>query len=67
MRLAKQTDYAVRVLVECARGGEGLRTVDEVADKLRIPKPFLFKIVGQLAGAGLIETVRGLGYRMQEQ
>lgn len=59
MRLTRQTDYAIRALMFCARKPGHAATVVEIAESFRIPRPFLFKIIRSLGDAGLIETLRG--------
>ena len=58
MRLTKQTDYAVRILMFCATNGE-LSRVTQIADFYKISELFLFKILQVLNREGFIETVRG--------
>jgi Rrf2 family transcriptional regulator, iron-responsive regulator len=58
MRLTRQTNYAVRILMFCATSN-GLSRVAQIADFYAISEPFLFKILQALTRAGLIETVRG--------
>ena len=59
MRLTKQTNYAVRMLMYCAANGEKLSRVPEIARAYGVSELFLFKILQPLNKAGLIETVRG--------
>ena len=58
MRLTKQTNYAVRMLMYCA-ASEGLVRVSEVARFFSLPEPFMTKIQHVLKVEGFIETVRG--------
>ncbi len=59
MRLTKQTNYAVRMLMYCAANGDKLSRVPEIAKAYGVSELFLFKILQPLNKAGLIETVRG--------
>ena len=60
MRLTKQTNYAVRMLMYCATADEGsLSRVSEIAKAYGVSELFLFKILQPLVEAGLMETVRG--------
>ena len=59
MRLTKQTNYAVRILMYCAANTGHLSRVAEIAKAYGVSEPFLFKILHPLAEGGLIETVRG--------
>ena len=59
MRLTKQTNYAVRMLMYCAANGEKLSRIPEIARAYGVSELFLFKILQPLTKAGLVETVRG--------
>jgi Rrf2 family protein len=59
MRLTKSTSHAIRILIDCARAGEGLMKVAELSERLEITQQNVFKIVNLLARAGLIEAMRG--------
>lgn len=59
MRLTKQTNYAVRMLMYCAANGENLSRIPEIAKAYGVSELFLFKILQPLHKAGLVETVRG--------
>jgi Rrf2 family nitric oxide-sensitive transcriptional repressor len=59
MRLTKSTSHAIRILIDCARAGEGLIKVAELSERLEITPQNVFKIVNLLARAGLIEAMRG--------
>jgi len=59
MRLTKQTNYAVRMLMYCAANDGQLSRVPEIARAYGVSELFLFKILQPLNRAGLIETDRG--------
>jgi Rrf2 family protein len=59
MRLTKSTSHAIRILIDCARAGNGLIKVASVSKRLQITQQNVFKIVNVLTKAGLIEAVRG--------
>jgi Rrf2 family transcriptional regulator, iron-responsive regulator len=59
MRLTKQTNYAVRMLMYCAANSEQLSRIPEIAKAYGVSELFLFKILQPLNKAGLVETVRG--------
>ena len=59
MRLTKQTNYAVRMLMYCAANGGKLSRIPEIAKAYVVSELFLFKILQPLTRAGIIETVRG--------
>lgn len=59
MRLTKQTNYAVRMLMYCAANKDRLSRIPEIARAYGVSELFLFKILQPLNKAGLVETVRG--------
>jgi Rrf2 family transcriptional regulator, iron-responsive regulator len=59
MRLTKQTNYAVRILMYCAANGDHLSRIPEIAKAYEVSELFLFKILQPLHKAGLVETLRG--------
>jgi Rrf2 family transcriptional regulator, iron-responsive regulator len=59
MRLTRQTNYAVRILMYCAANEGRLSRVPEIAQAYGVSELFLFKILQPLVEAGLVETVRG--------
>lgn len=61
MRLARMTDYAIRLLIYVAQRPERLCTIAEVAAAYDISETHLMKITHQLALGGWLETTRGKG------
>lgn len=59
MRVTKQTNYAVRMLMYCAADPGDLSRVPDIARAYGVSELFLFKILKPLVKAGLIQTVRG--------
>jgi len=59
MRLNKSTSHAIRILLDCAKAGDGLVKAAEVAARLDITMQNTLKMVNVLAHAGLITAVRG--------
>jgi len=59
MRLTKQTNYAVRIMMYCAANGDRLSRIPEIARAYNVSELFLFKILQPLHKAGLVETMRG--------
>lgn len=59
MRLTRQTNHAIRILMYCALRGPALSRVAEIATAYSVSELFLFKILQPLVEAGFIETVRG--------
>jgi Rrf2 family protein len=59
-RVNRQTDYAIRVLLDLARQPAGTRRPTRMIGKeMNIPGAFLPRIVAQLAQAGLLLTFQG--------
>ena len=61
MRLARMTDYAIRLLMYVAQRPERLCTIAEVAAAYDISQAHLMKITNQLAQDGWLQTTRGKG------
>lgn len=59
MRLTRQTNYAMRILMYCAANDGHLSRVPEIAAAYSVSELFLFKILQPLVEAKLVETVRG--------
>jgi len=59
MRLDKQTDYSLRVLMFLAANTDRLSTIAEIAKRFDISEAHLMKVVYLLGKAGFITTVRG--------
>ncbi|WP_254472655.1 iron-responsive transcriptional regulator RirA [Bartonella sp. B1098] len=59
MRLTRQTNYALRMLMYCADNQGSLCRVQEIAKTYAVSELFLFKILQPLVQAGFIQTVRG--------
>jgi FeS assembly SUF system regulator len=62
MRLTHLADYAVVMMTAAARRGEGERlSATELAAETGVPLPTAQKLMGKLASAGLLSSVRGAG------
>ena len=59
MRLTRQTNYAVRILMYCAANNGQLSRIPEIAAAYSVSELFLFKILQPLVENRLVETVRG--------
>ncbi|PHP66504.1 transcriptional regulator [Zhengella mangrovi] len=59
MRLTRQTNYAMRMMMYCAANPKDLSRVPEIAKAYGVSELFLFKILHPLVDAGLMVTVRG--------
>lgn len=59
MRLTMMSDYALRVLLFAAAHPERLVTIHETQEVYDISRGHLMKIVGVLAGAGILRSQRG--------
>jgi Rrf2 family protein len=67
MKIARETDYAVRCLLFMARSPLAIHTVGEIAESQKIPSCFLAKILQKLVRAGLLSSSRGVrgGFRFR--
>ena len=62
MEISRRTDYGVRVIIDLATlPHNGRASTHEIADRQKIPAPFLAKIISQLSLSGLVTTYRGSG------
>ena len=60
--IGRHTDYAARIVLHLASLGEGAQaTAAEIARKRLLPVAFMRRIVGKLAAAGIVRTMRGAG------
>ena len=60
MRLTHLADYAVVMMTAAARREPGMRlSATELAEETGVPLPTAQKLMGKLAGAGLLTSVRG--------
>ena len=60
LRINRQTDYAVRIILALAKGEEDSRLSSETIQKeMLIPVSFMSRIVAKLAGCGLVITFAG--------
>jgi Rrf2 family transcriptional regulator, iron-sulfur cluster assembly transcription factor len=60
LRINRQTDYAVRVILALAKRGEETRLSSATIQReMQIPVSFMGRIVAQLAQAGLVKTFAG--------
>jgi len=62
MRLSHLADYAVVLMTAAARRPPGARlSATELSADTGVPLPTTQKLMGQLAGCGLLSSVRGAG------
>jgi len=59
MRLSARVDYALRAVIELARGGESPITADRIARAQEIPPKFCESILLQLRRGGVVYAQRG--------
>jgi Rrf2 family transcriptional regulator, iron-sulfur cluster assembly transcription factor len=60
LKINRQTDYAVRVVLALAKQGYGAkRSTAEIQQEMLVPKAFMSRIVAQLSRAGLVNTFPG--------
>ncbi|WP_274424391.1 iron-responsive transcriptional regulator RirA [Chelativorans sp. YIM 93263] len=59
MRLTRQTNYAIRILMYCAANEGQLSRIPDIARAYSLSDLFLFKILQPLVENGFVQTVRG--------
>ena len=59
--ISRNTDYAVRSVCYIARKGKQTVPVTELVKALKIPRPFLRKILQVLNKKGILESHKGIG------
>jgi Rrf2 family protein len=60
LKINRQTDYAIRVVLALAKRAEGVRLSSaEIQQEMLIPRAFMSRIVAQLSREGLIDTFPG--------
>jgi len=60
LKINRQTDYAVRVVLALAQGGAGTRLSSAaIQQEMLIPQALMPRIVAQLARTGLVKTFPG--------
>jgi Rrf2 family protein len=59
MRLSARVDYALRAVIELARGGDSPITADRIARAQEIPPKFCESILLQLRRGGVVYAQRG--------
>jgi len=66
MKIARETDYAIRCLLHMAKRPGSICTVREISAPRGIPPVFLAKILQKMGRAGIAESVRGArgGFRL---
>ena len=67
IRLSRLTDYGIMLMTMLARDRQSAaRSAREVADRSRLPRPTVSKLLKALAHGGLLETHRGVrgGFRL---
>lgn len=67
MKITAKSRYALRILLDVAiHGGEGLRTIKQIAESQGISEKFISRIAVPLRRAGFLATTRGVngGFRL---
>jgi Rrf2 family protein len=60
LKINRQTDYAVRIVLALAKRGEGARlSSSEIQRDMQIPPALMLRIVALLARSGLVNTFPG--------
>jgi FeS assembly SUF system regulator len=69
LRISKLTDYATVVMTCLAESGDEVLSAQLLAERARLETPTVSKVLKQLAGAGLVDSWRGVngGYRLARE
>jgi Rrf2 family protein len=59
--ITRNTDYAIRAVCYIAGQDKMSVSAEEMVTRLKIPRPFLRKILQTLSGEGLLKSVKGQG------
>jgi Rrf2 family protein len=59
--ITRDTDYAIRALCYIAKNKDKIVSVSKLVERLKIPRPFLRKILQVLNKKGLLNSYKGLG------
>ena len=59
--ITRDTDYAIRALCCIARSRERIVSVRDLTSSLKIPRPFLRKILQKLNKAKILRSYKGIG------
>lgn len=59
--ITRETDYALRALCFIAKRKKKVFAVTELSSQLRVPRPFLRKILQSLNKEGILNSTRGRG------
>ena len=67
--ITRKTDYAIRCVLYLAESGKETVMMNEIAEKAKIPKSFLAKILQRLAKAGIVMSRRGVkgGFKLAKK
>lgn len=58
--ISQTAEYAMRAIAQLASQPDGSQTTQQIAEAVRVPLPYLSKVLQALAHAGLIHSQRGL-------
>jgi len=62
LRIRRETDYAIRILIALARRQTGdLVSTEELGREMAIPRQYASRVVARLARGGFVESVQGRG------
>lgn len=59
MQLNAKTDYAIRIVIYLA-GHRGITSAQDLSKAVGIPKQYVFNIVNELRGVGIVASTRGV-------
>jgi Rrf2 family transcriptional regulator, iron-sulfur cluster assembly transcription factor len=69
MQIIRETDYAIRCVHYLASQKDNIIMVDEISNQMKIPKPFLAKILQKLVKENIVKSFRGIkgGFQLSRE
>jgi|YNPBryBLVA2012_1023415.scaffolds.fasta_scaffold33481_1 Rrf2 family protein len=62
LRIRRETDYAIRILIALARRPTGdLVSTEELGREMAIPRQYASRVIARLARGGFVDSVQGRG------
>lgn len=59
--ISQTVEYALRAVVHLASDPETARTTEEIAERTRVPRAYLSKVLQSLRKGGIVHSQRGVG------
>ncbi len=66
MKINQKVRYGVACLYELSKNPHEYKHTDEIAAKQSIPTAYAHKVLQSMAHSGLIQSMKGFGYKLQK-